>query len=110
PLLGTPDAPAAVTAATATTTPTPIARNLMSPPCLEPTRVNHERKHQAHIHPKAHVQAGHAAARLPVRNHGPTRRTPLLVIRKPFPDRTTVHLTPAGWDRQRKRPMVIFLP
>jgi hypothetical protein len=29
-----------------------------------------------------------------VGSQGPTRRTPLLLIRKPFPDRITVHLIP----------------
>jgi hypothetical protein len=42
--------------------------------------------------------------------HGPTRRTPLRLIRKPLPDRITVHLTPEIRDRQRKRPTVICLP
>jgi hypothetical protein len=32
------------------------------------------------------------------------------LIKKPFPDRITLHLTPDFLEEQAKRPIVIFLP
>jgi hypothetical protein len=43
-------------------------------------------------------------------HHGPTRLTPARLIKKPFLELTTVHLTPERRDRQRKRPTVTRLP
>src|SRR5262245_44147398 len=57
--------------------------------------------------PRARVSFHH---RPPLAVHDPTRRTPSRLIRKPAPDRTTVHVTPVDSDTQRKRPTVICLP
>src|SRR5439155_14011680 len=93
PLPEPPNAPVATTAATATTTL--IARNHMSPPCLEPGRASHDRQHQAPTTRQQRV--------VPSGNQGPTRVTPLLLIRKPFPAALppiTVHVMPFVSDRQ----------
>jgi hypothetical protein len=37
----------------------------------------------------------------PLGSQGPTRRTPALLMRKPFPEAITVQVTPTRCDRQR---------